>query len=143
MVTNSAPSPLLIFLGWKWKSNFLQITSLSKLLCEALTHYRPVTPSYRSQSIDLQSKSLDWFLYETFFAEILLPFGQKQYNSRTFNLIYSFPYSHMNYLYCNENQIRFFITTLQLTLKKPFQVSIKIFRHRKVAWNIFIVLYLA
>ena len=24
----------------------------------------PVLPSYRSQSIDLHSKSIDWFLYE-------------------------------------------------------------------------------
>ena len=24
----------------------------------------PVLPSYRNQSIDLQSKSIDWFLYE-------------------------------------------------------------------------------
>ena len=29
-----------------------------------LTHYMPVLPSYRNQSIDLHSKSIDWFLYE-------------------------------------------------------------------------------
>ena len=30
----------------------------------SLTHLMPVLPSYRNQSIDLQSKSIDWFLYE-------------------------------------------------------------------------------
>ena len=29
-----------------------------------LTHYMPVLPSYRNQSIDLLWKSTDWFLYE-------------------------------------------------------------------------------
>ena len=29
-----------------------------------LTHLVPVLPSYRNQSIDLHSKSIDWFLYE-------------------------------------------------------------------------------
>ena len=29
-----------------------------------LTHQVLVLPSYRNQSIDLQSKSIDWFLYE-------------------------------------------------------------------------------
>ena len=29
-----------------------------------LTHYVPVLPSYRNQSIDLHSKSIHWFLYE-------------------------------------------------------------------------------
>ena len=29
-----------------------------------LTHYMPVLPSYRNQSIDLMWKSIDWFLYE-------------------------------------------------------------------------------
>ena len=29
-----------------------------------LTHQTPVLPSYRNQSIDLRSKSVDWFLYE-------------------------------------------------------------------------------
>ena len=29
-----------------------------------LTHEVPVLPSYRNQSIDLYSKSIDWFLYE-------------------------------------------------------------------------------
>ena len=29
-----------------------------------LTHYVPVLPSYRNQSIDLLCKSIDWFLYE-------------------------------------------------------------------------------
>ena len=29
-----------------------------------LTHKVPVLPSTRNQSIDLQSKSSDWFLYE-------------------------------------------------------------------------------
>ena len=26
--------------------------------------YRPMFPSYRNQSVDLQSKSSDWFLYD-------------------------------------------------------------------------------
>ena len=30
-----------------------------------LTLQRPVFVSYRNRSIDLQSKSIDWFLYET------------------------------------------------------------------------------
>ena len=30
----------------------------------SLTHQMPVLLSYRNQSIDLQSKSIDWFLYE-------------------------------------------------------------------------------
>ena len=29
-----------------------------------LTHYVPLLPSYRNQSIDLLCKSIDWFLYE-------------------------------------------------------------------------------
>ena len=29
-----------------------------------LTHQVPMLPSYRNQSIDFQSKSIDWFLYE-------------------------------------------------------------------------------
>ena len=29
-----------------------------------LIHYTPKVPSYRNQSIDLQSKSVDWFLYD-------------------------------------------------------------------------------
>ena len=29
-----------------------------------LTHQVPVLPSYRNQSTDLHSKSIDWFLYE-------------------------------------------------------------------------------
>ena len=31
---------------------------------KSLTHEVPVLPSYRSQSIDLLCKSIDWFLYE-------------------------------------------------------------------------------
>ena len=30
----------------------------------SLTHEIPVLLSYRNQSIDLRSKSIDWFLYE-------------------------------------------------------------------------------
>ena len=29
-----------------------------------LNHYTPKLPSYRNQSIDLQIKSTDWFLYD-------------------------------------------------------------------------------
>ena len=29
-----------------------------------LRFYRPMFPSYRNQSVDLQSKSTDWFLYD-------------------------------------------------------------------------------
>ena len=29
-----------------------------------LTIYRPMFPSYRSQSVDLRCKSTDWFLYD-------------------------------------------------------------------------------
>ena len=29
-----------------------------------LTHYVPVFPSYRNQSVDLHSESIDWFLNE-------------------------------------------------------------------------------
>ena len=32
--------------------------------CDSLTHKVSVLPSYRNQSIDLHSKSIDWFLYE-------------------------------------------------------------------------------
>ena len=30
----------------------------------SLTHQTPKLPSHRNQSIDLQSKSIDWFLYD-------------------------------------------------------------------------------
>ena len=33
-------------------------------LSASLTHQVPVLSSYRNQSADLQSKSIDWFLYE-------------------------------------------------------------------------------
>ena len=33
-----------------------------------LTHYTPKVPSYRNQSIDLQNKSIDWFLYDGNFS---------------------------------------------------------------------------
>ena len=29
-----------------------------------LTYFRPILPSYRNQSIDLEFKSIDWFLYK-------------------------------------------------------------------------------
>ena len=32
------------------------------------THYTPELPSYRKQPIDLQSKSIDWFLYDSNFG---------------------------------------------------------------------------
>ena len=31
-------------------------------LCNQLTCYQPMLPSYRNQSTDLLSKSIDWFL---------------------------------------------------------------------------------
>ena len=37
---------------------------LEEHLSFTLTHYVPVLPSYRNQSIDLLCKSIDWFLYE-------------------------------------------------------------------------------
>ena len=33
-----------------------------------LTHKSPKLPSYRKQSTDLQSKSIDWFLYDDKFG---------------------------------------------------------------------------
>ena len=73
---------------------------------------------------DLQSKSHNWLQYETFFAEILPAFGQKHYNSRTLNLFFSI------WVICTGTNTRFcfFSTTVQLTLKKPRQVSVKFFQ---------------
>ena len=51
------------------KYNIVIITSHPFLhnllfLLTRLSHKMPVLPSYRNQSIDLHSKSIEWFLYE-------------------------------------------------------------------------------
>ena len=46
-------------------NNCLQ--SVGRIVKVSLTHltlYLPMAPSYRNQSVDLQSKSADWFLYD-------------------------------------------------------------------------------
>ena len=45
-------------------TNYTQKTHDLLLTHVYLTHYVPVLPSYRNQSIDLLCKSIDWFLYE-------------------------------------------------------------------------------
>ena len=40
------------------------LSYIESLLNVILTHQMPVLSSYRNQSIDLHSKSIDWFLYE-------------------------------------------------------------------------------
>ena len=52
-----------------WDADFegvnLHVTSLTlSLCCGSLTLSRQRLISYRNQSIDLQSKSMDWFLYD-------------------------------------------------------------------------------
>ena len=42
----------------------MEIMNVNLFSYLALTHEIPVLPSYRNQSIDLHSKSIDWFLYE-------------------------------------------------------------------------------
>ena len=42
----------------------MNLNKYLNLYDQSLTHLMPVLPSYRNQSIDLQSKSIDWFLYE-------------------------------------------------------------------------------
>ena len=44
-----------------WKSYFNKATACRPV---TLTLYRLMFPSYRNQSVDLQCKSTDWFLYD-------------------------------------------------------------------------------
>ena len=57
-----------------------------------LTHYMPVLPSYRSQSIDLLCKSIDWFLYEgntgTYWVNILIWTKKCLLNRLFYNMIH-------------------------------------------------------
>ena len=57
-----------------------------------LTHYVPVLPSYRSQSIDLLCKSIDWFLYEgntgTYWVNILIWTKKCLLNRLFYNMIH-------------------------------------------------------
>ena len=50
--------PLLAIKSYGFSENALT------LMCSYLTHKVSVLPSYRIQSVDLHSKSIDWFLYE-------------------------------------------------------------------------------
>ena len=53
------------FLGISFFSNFSKALLLKQLLVlTCLTQTMPVLPSYRNQSFDLLSKSIDWFLYK-------------------------------------------------------------------------------
>ena len=41
-----------------------QVKHFDFLILSVLTHLVPVLLSYKDQSIDLHSKSIDWFLYD-------------------------------------------------------------------------------
>ena len=42
----------------------MNLNKYLNLYDQSLTHLVPVLSSYRNKSIDLHSKSVDWFLYE-------------------------------------------------------------------------------
>ena len=48
----------------RYKSIWMKRATYMKSAISSLTHYVPVLFSYRKQSIDLQSKSIDRFVYE-------------------------------------------------------------------------------
>ena len=60
-VPRTESSHLLILLTIGFLRNFGQKTCFHTIFSLTLSRRRPI--SYRNQSIDLQSKSLDWFLY--------------------------------------------------------------------------------
>ena len=47
------------------KQKLIQIITILLWLILSLTNQMLVLPFYRNQSIDLHSKSIDWFLYES------------------------------------------------------------------------------